>query len=152
MKRLLIPLILLLLLAGGGYAGWIYGKPMLEKMQAERAKAAAAPLYVSMDPLVVPVIENNVVTHHLTISISLEVAGQAASEKLREGMPRIVDAFNSELYGLLAIRFVREGGLELPLVKKRLLVAGERELGPGVVTDVLIRGVDRGKGQQAAQG
>jgi hypothetical protein len=152
MKRVLVPLILLALLGGGGFAGWTYGKPVWERMQAEKAKAESAPLFVSMEPLVVPVIENNAVTHHLTVSISLEVAGLAADAKLRNAFPRVIDAFTTELYGLMSLRFVREGGVEMPLVKQRLLLAGERELGPGVVTDVLIRGVERLKGQRNAQG
>ncbi len=151
MKRLLIPLVLLALLGGGGFAGWTYGKPLLEKMKEEKEKAAAAPLLVSMEPLVVPVIENNIVTHHLTVSLSLEVAGLSADEKLRNALPRVIDAFNSELYGLLSLRFVRDGGVDLPLVKQRLLLASERVLGSGVITDVLIRGVDRVRGQRNAQ-
>lgn len=148
MKRILVPLILLLLLGGGGFAAWTYGKPVFEAMQAEREKAASAPLFVSMEPLIVPVIENDTVTEHLTVSISVEVAGLAGDAKLRNAFPRVVDAFTTELYGLMSLRFVREGGVELPLVKERLLLAAERELGPGVLTDVLIRGVDTTRGQR----
>jgi len=148
MKRVLVPVILLVLLGGVGFVGWTFGKPVLDAMQAEREKAAAAPLYVSLEPLIVPVIENGTVTEHLTVSISVEVAGLAGDAALRNAFPRVVDAFTTELYGLMSLRFVREGGVELPLVKERLLLAAERELGPGVLTDVLIRAVDTVRGQR----
>ncbi|WP_119165502.1 flagellar basal body-associated FliL family protein [Algihabitans albus] len=151
MKRLVILLVLLALLGGGGFAAWTYGMPLYEKMQAEKAAIKPAPLYVSLDKLLVPVIENNRVTHHLTLAISVEVAGPEADAKLREAMPRVIDAFNTELYGLMSLEFVRQGGAELPLVKQRLLLVSERELGPGVITDVLIRSVDRVKGQRDLQ-
>ncbi len=152
MKRLVVLLVLLLLLAGGGFAAWTYGKPLYEKMKAEKEKAESQPLYVTMEPLLVPVIEKDTVTHHLTLAISLEVAGLKADEKLREALPRIIDAFNVELYGLMSLRIVRDGGVALPLIKQRLLQVGTRELGEGVITDVLIRSIDRVKGQRRAQG
>ncbi|CAE7881968.1 unnamed protein product [Symbiodinium necroappetens] len=151
MKRLVILLVLLVLLGGGGFAAWTYGMPIYEKMQAEKAAQKPEPVYVSLTPLVVPVIENNRVTHHLTLAISVEVAGASGDAKLREAMPRVIDAFTTELYGLMSLEFVREGGVELPLVKQRLILVGERELGPEVVTDVLIEAVDRIKGQRDLQ-
>ena len=154
MKRYAILLVLLALLGGGGFAAWTYGMPIYEKMQAEKAEQPEPepePLLVSLDPLLIPVIENNRVTYHLTLAISLEVADLDGDEKLRESLPRVIDAFNTELHGLMTLRFVREGGVELPLVKQRLLVAGERELGPGVITDVVITAVDRVRGQRETQ-
>ena len=151
MKRLVILLVLLVLLGGGGFAAWTYGMPIYEQMQAEKAAQKPEPLYVDLTPLVVPVIENNRVTHHLTLAISVEVAGQSGDARLREAMPRIIDAFTTELHGLMSLEFIRQGGVELPVVKQRLLLAGERELGPEVVTDVLIKAVDRIKGQRDLQ-
>lgn len=152
MKRVVILLVLLALLGGGGFAAWTYGMPIYEEMQAEKAEEKPEPVVVNLDPLLVPVIENNRVTYHLTLAISLEVAGPEGDQKLQEAMPRVIDAFNTELHGLLSLRFVREGGVELPLVKQRLMVAGERELGPGVITDVVINAVDRVRGQRETQG
>ena len=51
---------------------------------------------------------------------------------------QLTDAFFSELYGLLARRFVRRQADVLPLLRRRLLVVSERMFGPGVVTGVLI--------------
>jgi hypothetical protein len=151
MKRVLVPILLLVLLAGGGYAGWTWGKPVLERMKEERQKAAAAPLYVTLEPLVVPVIENGTVTRHLQIALSVEVAGLSGDARLRNALPRVVDAFTTELYGLMALRFVREGGVDMPLVKQRLLLAASRELGDGVMTDILIRGVEETPGEGASR-
>ena len=145
MRRALIVCFAILLFGGGAIAFWKVGLPYLEAGQAEQAAAVsttATPMYVTLPAFVVPLIREGVVTRHLTLGIQVEVQGQKAFDALQGRLPVLTDAFLTELYSLYSLRYVQEHAEELQLAKRRLLEAGERVLGPGVLSGVLVTGVE----------
>ena len=137
MKRLPLLLGLMLLVAGGGGAVWWFFLRAPEVALVAEPAPPALPEFVEFDPLVLPLIQDGQVTHHITLQVVIEVV---AGEKERVLLVKrqLTDAYLSELYGLLALRFVRRQANALPLLRRRLLAVSERLLGPGVVVGVLL--------------
>ena len=136
MRPLMLVVVMLLVAAIGGAAAWWF---LLrgEEQAAVAEPPPAPPEFVELDPLVLPLIQEGQVTHHVTLTVVVEVAG-GGKEQVLIAKRQLTDAFFSELYGLLARRFVRRQADVLPLLRRRLLVVSERMFGPGVVTGVLI--------------
>lgn len=139
MRPLMLVLVMLVVAAVGGAAAWWFLlRGADESVVAEPASAPPPrPEFVELDPLVLPLIQEGQVTHHITLSVVVEVAS-GGKEQVLLAKRQLTDAFFSELYGLLARRFVRRQADVLPLLRRRLLVVSERLFGPGVVTGVLI--------------
>ncbi len=144
MKQLPLLLGLMLLVAGGGGAVWWFFLREPEVAPVAEPVRPALPEYVELEPLILPLIQDGQVTHHVTLQVVIEVV---AGEKERVLLVKrqLTDAYLSELYGLLALRFVRRQANALPLLRRRLLAVSERLLGPGVVGDVLISEPSRRK-------
>ncbi len=143
MKRALLLFFVILLLGGGGIGVWKVGLPYLEERKAKEAAEAPppAPRYVTLEPFIVPLIRQGVVTEHLTLAVKLEVRDEGLD--LLEGrIPELRDAFITELYGLYALRYVQEHRDNLDYTKKRLIKAGNALFGKEVVTGVLVTGIE----------
>lgn len=143
MKRALLLFFAILLLGGGGIAVWKVGLPWLEQRRAEEAANAPppAPAYVALDPFIVPLIREGVVTRQLTLAIQVEVRDEKALAELEGRIPELRDAFLSELYGLYSLRYVQEHADDLDFTKQRLIKAGNSLLGREVVTGVMVNGL-----------
>lgn len=137
MRPLMLVLVMLLVAAVGGAAAWWFLLRGAEQAAVAEPAPPAPPEFVELDPLVLPLIQEGQVTHHVTLTVVVEVAG-GGKEQVLIAKRQLTDAFFSELYGLLARRFVRRQADVLPLLRRRLLVVSERMFGPGVVTGVLI--------------
>ena len=148
MRRKMFLALLLLLLLGGGFGIWEFGLPYLQELKSEEPLIKEEPLHITLEPLIVPIIREGAVTGHLILEIQLEVPGLAAEAKLRERLPRLTDAFMTELHSLTSLRYVQDRGRDLPFFKQRLRKVADRILGPGVLGDVLIDGLDDLHGRQ----
>ena len=144
MKRALFLFLVILLLGGGGIGVWKFGLPYLEERKAKEAAEAPppAPRYVTLDPFIVPLIRQGVVTEHLTLAVKLEVRDDGGLDLLEGRIPELRDAFITELYGLYALRYVQEHRDNLDYTKKRLIKAGNALLGRQVLTGVLVTGIE----------
>jgi flagellar protein FliL len=142
---ILIAIAVFLLLAGGGAAWWFLmgpGAERADKLIAEMNRPE--PVFVPVDPpLVISLIQEGAVTHHVTMSLNLLVADDGDAPEVARRMPLLRDALLTELHGLFALRLVRDAGFESGLVKDRLMQICERQLGAGVVTEVLLRELER---------
>ncbi len=101
------------------------------------APAPAGPIYVPVDPLVVPLIRGSDVRRHLIFVVQLEVADAAAGARVREMMPRLRDAYLRAL-ARLADRQDDTAPPDLERVKRGLATASGQVLGQHVVLDVLV--------------
>ncbi|MEX2628826.1 MAG: hypothetical protein WD341_02730 [Tistlia sp.] len=144
MRRAILLFLVILLLGGGGIAFWKVGLPYLQEREAESAATAPAPqpLFVTLDPFMVPMIRGGVVTRHLTLAIKLEVRDDAGLLLVEGRIPHLRDRLLRELYGLYALRYVQEHARELDYTKERLMKAGNELLGEPVVIDVLVTGIE----------
>jgi uncharacterized membrane protein YhdT len=100
--------------------------------------------FVEMTPIILPIVDGGRVVQSVSIIVSIETASPAVANRARALRPKLVDALLTELYGLLNERTaIRAGVVQVDVVKARLLIAAERVLGEGSVTDVLLQVVQQ---------
>jgi len=100
--------------------------------------------FVEMTPIILPIVDGGRVVQSVSIIVSIETASPAVADRARALRPKLVDALLTELYGLLNERTaIRAGVVQVDVVKARLLIAAERVLGEGSVTDVLLQVVQQ---------
>ena len=100
--------------------------------------------YIEMDPLILPIIDQNGVSQTISIVIVLELAGSAAKIKAEGITPRLKDAFIQDMYGTLNKHSATQGGvLRVGYLKKRLNKISEEVLGKDQVNDVLLQVVQQ---------
>lgn len=142
---ILIVVAVILLLGGGGATWWFLlgpGAEQADELMAEINKPK--PIFVSIDPpLVVSLIQEGEVTHHVTLQLNLMLGDDKDLEETTRRMPLLRDALLTEVHSLFSLRLVRDAGFESDLVKQRLILVCERQLGAGIVTDILLRQVEQ---------
>ncbi len=142
---ILIVVAFILLLGGGGAAWWFLMGPGAEKTSELIAEInKPEPVFVPIDPpLVIALIQEGEVTHHVTMQLTLLLNDEYDVQATAKRMPLLRDALLTEMHSLFALRVVRNAGFESPLVKQRLMEVCERQLGKGIVGDILLREVER---------
>jgi flagellar FliL protein len=162
MKLAIIGLVAVLVLGGAAAGAYFYlGKPAeasagpvdeaakaAHDAKAEKAAAegeeAAKEQFVSLDVLILPVIDESGVTQTITMVISLEVPDEATAEEVKRLSPRLKDAFIQDMYGTLSRKNAMEKGvLQVGVIKERLNRISEKVLGPEKVNDVLLQVVQQ---------
>ena len=133
-----IALVALLLGVSHGPA-WAGGEAATESEEG----AAQKGIYVTLDPMIVPVIANGVVQRHLTLQLQLEMRDIESDRRLQKRFPKLVDAFLSELHALMSMRFVREKGVDVEFFRARLMMRADALLGEGSVTEIYVLGIDK---------
>ena len=121
-------------------------KPVGEEAEtgAEKAKKAAPrndpPRFVTLDPFVVPIIQNNGVAATVQIEIQLETT-QSRESQLTKQMPRLMDAFGTDLRAFVPRHLRDHTQVDTEVLKKRLAIIGEKAIGKGLFDAVLIQNV-----------
>lgn len=157
MKKILVPFLALLLLAGGGLGAYFYfGKSEAVASVGEETKAEAEShgeegvptiTYVEMAPIILPIIERDGISQTISVVISVQVANEAKAEEVRQKMPRLADAYLSDMYGTLSKHSAMESGvIKVSMLKSRLSAITHRVLGEGVAEDVLLQVLQQHKG------
>ena len=133
------------LLAGAAGGGWWFllgpGAEKTEELISQISKPE--PIYVPLNPLIISLIQEGEVTHHISMQLTLQLYDSWDKDLADRNMARLRDAFLHEMHALFAMRMIRESGFESPLVRKRLQALCDRLLGEGVVADVLLRELER---------
>lgn len=158
MKLAIVALIAIVLLGGGATGAYFFlnkpaeaaGGPMDEAAraahEAKTAEAAAAmpAVYVPLDVLVLPVIDERGITQNISLVISLEVTDQEAASAVQNLIPRLKDAYIQDMYGVLSRKSIMENGvLQIAPIKDRLNRVSVRVLGQDKVKDVLLQVVQQ---------
>ena len=141
MKKAIIFLVLGLLLAGGGYVAWsgYYAAQTGADASFSISAKSNEPGYIELKPLTAPVVRDGAFAHYVLLVVNLEVTAGHDIADVREYMPRLRDAFVTELHALAVVRPRGQRLINLPRIKTRLLATAERVLGPGVVSEVLVQ-------------
>ena len=152
-----MPLLALLLLAGGGAGAYFYfGKseavasvgetPVAEVEESEDGKPPEI-TYVELAPIILPIIDRNGISQTISMVVSVQVANEAKAEEVRNKMPRLADAYLSDMYGTLSKTGSMEGGvIKVSMLKERLSGITHKVLGEGVAEDVLLQVLQQHKG------
>lgn len=114
----------------------------------EEAKAEASkdePLFVKIEPIIVPVIKKNGRSSMLAIELVAEVVDEDAGSKVRTHMPRVRDSFIRALYGNVERNhFLQpDGALNMDMIKKRLVASANYVMQKNLVKDVLVSGINQ---------
>lgn len=131
---------LVALLLGAAYSpAWAGGAAATESEEGAVQKG----IYVTLDPMIVPVIANGVVQRHLTLQLQLEMRDIESDRRLQKRFPKLVDAFLSELHALMSMRFVREKGVDVEFFRARLMMRADALLGEGAIKEIYVLGIDK---------
>lgn len=148
LKKIAIPLLALLLLAGGGAGAYFYfGKGAEASIGAEAEKAALESdgealkiTYVEMDPIILPIIGRDGISQTVSMVVSIQVADDLKAEEVRQHLPRLADAYLSDMYGTLSQQAAMDAGvIKVSMLKSRLAAITHKVMGEGVVQDVLLQ-------------
>ncbi|MDO8606131.1 MAG: flagellar basal body-associated protein FliL [Phaeospirillum sp.] len=146
MVRLIFIVIALLLLIGAVIGGlYFWGidplaklgitAPVVHKDEAPPPPPPAS--YVDFGILIIPVIQDREVKKQAEMIVRLEVEPKN-KEIVAKNLPRLQNAYLGDMIGFLSIS-LREGQqLDVPAIRRRLLMVGEKTLGPGYLKDVLV--------------
>jgi flagellar FliL protein len=160
MKWAVIGLVAVLLLGGAGAGAYFYlakpaeaaGGPVDEVKKAEHeaktAEAEGAAIaqeqFVSLNALVLPVIDEEGVTQTITMVISVEVPDETTAKEVERLSPRLKDAFIQDMYGVLSRKNAMQNGVvQVAMIKERLNRVSKKVLGPEKVNDVLLQVVQQ---------
>ncbi|MDF1750098.1 MAG: flagellar basal body-associated FliL family protein [Alphaproteobacteria bacterium] len=139
MKLLIIIVVVLILLAGGG-GGYYYF--FVLPTQDEIAEPVAPPppdtRLIELDPLRIPVIRSGAVVNYVILNVTLETIGPENEAFIKKLMPRLRNAFLTDLNGYFAAVPVDDRILVRSL-KRRMMIISGHVVGQGVVSDVLIQ-------------
>ena len=148
--------ILAFVLLACGLAGLCAGAPAARASGAEGEKSEASAqdkiramfggeliLHTPLPLFSIPVIRDNEVTDHVNIAIVIETKGEKSRDKVLAERYRLYDAYLRDLYGLLAIKRPDGQLFDQQVVKIRLGRVSDKVLGPGVVNNILVRGISQ---------
>lgn len=155
MKLAILALVGILVLgAGAGGAYFYFGQKAEASVgksgghaaakEAKKKDAHATMVFVKMDPLVLPIIDADGINQIVSLVIVLQVHDEAQKAEVEGQMPRIKDAYIQDMYGVLNKNVaVKDGVIQVGIIKEKLGVANDRVLGEGVVQDVLLQVVQQ---------
>ena len=146
--RKLLPLLLILLGAGGGVAGglWLRPAPEPEAAEADHPAEPVARDYAKLpSQFVIPVIDAGRVGSLVVLSLSIE-APIGATDAVFQHEPKLRDEFLRVLFdhaNVGGFRGTFTDGSNLVAVRRALLEAARKVLGPENAFDVLITDIVR---------
>lgn len=111
----------------------------VDRQAGVKPEVPGGPVFVDMDPIVLPVIEGSAVTRQVGILLTLELAKGQLASGVEPKRRQLTDAFITELYRLYGWRAGERRVVDEKLLKQRLQVTADQVLGQGVVHAILIR-------------
>lgn len=155
MKLLMMGLVAIVLLGGGGAGAYFFLLSPAEAAVDEGAvdeHVAAAEVhhdpshfeFVQLDPLILPIVDENGVNQVVSMSVVLEVIDHGAAENVKRLTPRLKDAFIQDMYGVLNKHAALKGGvIQVNHIKQRLNKISHAVMGENQVNDVLLQVVQQ---------
>ncbi len=142
MKKAIILVVLLLVLGGGGYFGW---QQMGEASPDGGGESEAGfffddePRFVELDLLTAPFLRGGKFVQYVVLVVNLEVRGEDEVDEVRAVMPRLRDAFVTELHTIATMRNPEQKMLNMKRIKSRLLASAHKVMRNEIVRDVLVQ-------------
>ena len=145
MKKIVIAVAVVLMLAGATISVLKFlgigpfGDDEVVEIVATGTTPGEAPNFVTMDVLVIPIFQGDKVAATVQIQLKLEAASVENQIEIARLLPRLNDAFLSDLYGFIPRHLRKEEGLDVALIKDRLQLVSDKVAGPGVIKSVLVQ-------------
>lgn len=161
MRIILIAIVAVVVLGGGGAGAYYYFmKPAEASAGAEvgknheEAKAEKGHggghgekthyEYVELDPLILPIVDQNGVSQVVSVVIALEVMDADAMHEVERMTPKLKDAYIQDMYGELNRHAAMKGGVvQVSSIKERLNKISTQVMGEDVINDVLLQVVQQ---------
>jgi len=161
-KKVIISVLALIVLLGG-VGGGLYAMGMLDELlgivhdpgadgkegegaasgQGTDAEQANASLFVQFDPISAPIISGGRVQYQVIMTLSLQVAGIGSKNDVQAVLPRLRDAMHTELFTNPILVDDDTGAIDLPDLKKRMLLLIRSMVGDEGIEDVLVLNILR---------
>lgn len=110
--------------------------------KARETEGVGDKVYVSIGPIILPVITSEGPQQIITMIVSLQVEDTDASDKVRQQLPRLIDAYMRALYGRLDNNTMHHNRIvNVDFIKRMVARATDEILGKGVVEEVLIQAI-----------
>lgn len=154
MKKLVILFAVILLLAGGTVSllKFLAVGPFEVSAEEQAAQQAAdaekdktlslfeqRPRYIEMDPIHVPVFQNNDVAGTIMIHYKLEVLNVDHERTVAKAQRRLGDALIKDFSFYIPRTLRNNKTLDVTLIKYRIMMISDKLLGKDVVSDALIQ-------------
>ncbi len=100
--------------------------------------------YVKLDPLILPVVDNDGVYQIVSMVVSLEVETLSEADKIKAAKPRLADAYIQDMYGIMNVHEgLKNGIVQVALVKERLNKITSKVMGDEVHAEVLLQAIQQ---------
>ncbi len=153
MRMIMIAVAALLVLGGGGAGAYFYFGQEAEASSGEETKTAHKKEehkdtshfeFVELDPLILPIVDEDGLSQTVSMIVALEVFDSAAAGKVEHMSPKLKDAFIQDMYGVLNRHAALKGGvIQVGMIKKRLNKISNKVMGDDVINDVLLQVVQQ---------
>lgn len=162
MRMIIIAIAALVVLGGGGAGAYYYFSQQadasagsevgenheeIQKAEKEKKKEHNKGGYVELvelDPLVLPIVDNNGVSQTVSMVIALEVWSAEDAGTVAMMFPKLKSAYIQDMYGMLSRHATLKGGvIQVSDIKRRLSRISDDVLGEDVVSEVLVQVVQQ---------
>ena len=92
---------------------------------------------IPIEPIRIPVIQKGKVALNLELEIQVEVE-QAREKFLRKQLPLLEDAYVRDLFSFIPRQLRKNKKLDLETLNRRLKVIGQRVIGKGIISSVVV--------------
>jgi hypothetical protein len=112
---------------------------------AEEEVKADVPIFLEMKGFLIPVIKNGSVEKYVQIKVTLEMTDSNSRSLAERSFPRLKDGFYRALHDYFGFQRAGAKGINVRVVKARLMRAGAKAIGKNKIKAVLIQGaIERG--------
>ena len=146
MKKLLLIFGLLVALCGGTVSalkflklGPFQGEEVVDENPGEQVEATI--LFVDMEPLAIPIFQDNRVAATVQIEVKLVTNGKDNVERIKQIMPVITNAFVRDLHSFMPRLLKAEERIDVLIIKQRLQLISNKVAGKGLIKNVLVQSV-----------
>ena len=158
MKLLMIAFVALAILGGGAAGAYFYfAQPANASVGQAPAHTEAKEVkkdhggdhgkkksFVELDPLILPIVDETGVSQVVSIVVVIEAAGTEEAQSITNLQPKLKDAYIQQLYGVLNKKSaLKDGVVQVGMIKSRLSDITHVVLGEGMANDVLLQVVQQ---------
>lgn len=118
--------------------------PVYSHAGSDKKEASSEKEYVKLDPLMLPIIDEDGVQQVVNMVVAIEVEGIYNADKVKAMRPKLTDAYIQEMYGALNKHAAYKGGvIQVVMIKKKLNEITHDVMGDDFDAEVLLQVVQQ---------
>ena len=124
---------------------FILAFPLTAEAASKKDKGGeTGPQYVQLDPLLLPIIDEDGVQQVVSMVVAIEVKNASKVDKVNSLKPKLTDAYIQNMYGILNRHAALKGGvIQVKMIKDKLNKITKDVVGKNVAKDVLLQVVQQ---------